>query len=214
MSSIPTYMGVDCNIFRSTENEIVQKYASKKVIIHTTDWTPLKQTIWLIDQFYLIQSQYPSVILLITETKSNHRLKKYALDKIQKKSIKNIEFLGTLSTALLPKYCSASDIVVYPGFGTSITTSLFVLQCMACETPAVISSDASEDVEHGKNGFVFQNNNEKEFQKYVLDILKDDELRLNLGKQSREYILKKHSWKNVAKIFEIHCLEQLPRSKE
>lgn len=200
--SIPTFMGVDVH---EVNLEIEKKYVGKKIILHSTDWTPLKKTSWLIQQFRLIQKKYPDVVLLITEPKIDPMLKKIELEKIKKDAIENIEFLGTVPSDVLPQYYALADMVVYPGFGSGITTSLFVLECMAYETPAIVSNDASEDVEAGKTGLIF--NTDDEFQKCILTLLSNDDMRLTLGKQARTYVLQKHSWPNVAKIFETHCLE-------
>ena len=200
--STPTFMGVDVHVVNL---EIDKKYVGKKIILHSTDWTPLKKTSWLIQQFGLIQKKYPDVVLLITEPKIDPMLKKIELEKIKKDAIENIEFLGTVPSDVLPQYYALADMVVYPGFGSGITTSLFVLECMAYETPAIVSNDASEDVEAGKTGLVF--NTDDEFQKCILTLLSNDDMRLTLGKQARAYVLQKHSWPNVAKIFETQCLE-------
>lgn len=200
--SIPTFMGVDAH---EVNLEIEKKYVGKKIILHSTDWTPLKKTSWLIQQFRLIQKKYPDVVLLITEPKIDPILKKTELKKIKKDAIENIEFLGTVPSDVLHQYYALADMVVYPGFGSGITTSLFVLECMAYETPAIVSNDASEDVENGKTGLIF--NTDDEFQKCILTLLSNDDMRMTLGKQARTYVLQKHSWPNVAKIFETQCLE-------
>ena len=205
--SIPTFMGVD--VHEIINLEIEKKYVGKKIILHSTDWTPLKKTSWLIQQFRLIQKKYPDVVLLITEPKIDPILKRTELVKIKKDAIENIEFLGTVPSDVLPQYYALADIVVYPGFGSGITTSLFVLECMAYETPAIVSNDASEDVEAGKTGLVF--NTDDEFQKCILTLLSNDDMRLTLGKQARTYVLQKHSWSNVAKIFETQCLEVIKK---
>ena len=204
--SIPTFMGVDAH---EVNLEIEKKYVGKKIILHSTDWTPLKKTSWLIQQFRLIQKKYPDVVLLITEPKIDPILKKTELKKIKKDAIENIEFLGTVPSDVLHQYYALADMVVYPGFGSGITTSLFVLECMAYETPAIVANDASEDVENGKTGLIF--NTDDEFQKCILSLLSNDDMRLTLGKQARTYVLQKHSWSNVAKIFETQCLEVIKK---
>lgn len=203
--SVPTFMGVDLDQHKPDYAEIRKKYLGKKIILHSTDWTPLKKTPWLLQQFGRIQEKYPDVVLLITEPKVDPKLKNDALKKIQGDFIKNIEFLGTVPPDLLSHYYSLADIVVYPGSGSGITTSLFVLECMAHETPAVVSIGASEDIEHGKTGFIFKTDDE--FQNFVLELLTNDDMRLNLGRQARDHVLQNHSWNNVAKIFENQCFE-------
>jgi len=201
--SVPTFMGV--NVDKVDTREIGGKYVGKKIILHTTDWTPLKKTPWLIEQFLLIQKKYPDVVLLITEIKIDTQVKRAELKKIGIDKIKNIEFLGTVPTDVLHQYFALADMVAYSGFGTAITTSLFVLECMAYGTPPIVSKGASEDVEDGKTGLVF--NNDSEFQNCVLTLLLNEDMRLKLGQEARAYVAQKHSWSNVRKTFEAECLK-------
>jgi glycosyltransferase involved in cell wall biosynthesis len=199
--AVPTFMGV--NVDKVNTEELARKYVGKKIILHTTDWTPLKKTPWLIEQFLLIQKKYPDVLLLITEIDT--RLKSAELNKIRIHKIKNVEFLGTLPTDLLHQYFALADIVVYAGFGTAITTSLFVLECMAYGTPPIVSQGASEDVEHGKTGLVF--NTDIEFRECLLLLLSNEALRLDFAKNASKYVMQKHSWANVAKVFQAEILK-------
>jgi len=201
--SVPTFMGV--NVDKVDTREISRKYGGKKIILHTTDWTPLKKTPWLIEQFLLIQKKYPDVVLLITEIKIDTQVKRAELNKIGIDKIKNVEFLGTVPTDLLHQYFALADMVAYSGFGTAITTSLFVLECMAYGTPPIVSQGASEDVEHGKTGLVF--NTDIEFRECVLLLLSNETLRLDFAKNASKYVMQKHSWVNVAKVFQAEILK-------
>lgn len=204
--ALPVFMGVTVN--KVANEELAKKYAGKKVILHTTDWTPLKQTGWLLQQFLIIQKKYPDVILAITETKIDS-LKNTELKKVGSEDLKNVEFLGTVSTDLLHQYFALADIVVYSGFGTAITTSLFVLECMAYETTPVVSKGASEDVDDGKTGLVFDN--DTEFQNCIITLLTNENLRQTLGKQASAYISQRHSWSNVVNTVGEECLKLIEK---
>jgi len=205
--AIPTFMGIDPQIIIEKTDEMVNKFRERKVLIHTTDWSPAKKTTWLIQQFEEIQRKYENVVLLITETKIEKKSKQIALNFIKERSIRNIQFLGTVPRKNLPKYLSIADIVLYTGAGAGITTSLFLLECMALQTPAVVNYEVSEDVENGKTGYIFKT--ESEFQENVLKILNDKQLKEKMGMLAKEYVLKKHTWENVAKIFEREICELL-----
>jgi len=196
--SIPTNMGIDV-----TKTESIKKLLnlqSSTILIHSTDWSPLKNTVWLIEQFIEIQKRFPNTVLIITETKTDSSEKNKALKLVQNNNLTNVKFLGTLPKLEYEKYLSSSDIVIYSGFGSGITTSLFVLECMALGIPPLISEQASEDVIHEKTGYLFKNSNE--FQKFLTNLLEDDSLRINLGNSAQKFILEKHSWMNVSEIFE------------
>jgi len=201
--STPTHMGIDIKKTESIKHLLNLK--SSKILIHSTDWSPLKNTLWLIDQFSTIQQIIPNTVLMITETNIDSSEKSKAQKLIQEKNIKNITFLGTLSTNEYSKYLSSSDIVIFSGSGSGITTSLFVLECMALGIPSLVTSQVSEDVIHDKTGYVY--NNIDEFQDFLLKLLRNDELRHQLGNNAQKYVIEKHSWINAASIFDEHILK-------
>jgi len=205
--SIPTYMGIDMQ--KNEPDKNLLNLENHKKIIHTTDWSPLKNTLWLIEQFSIIQNHFSNVTLMITETNIDDSEKNKALKLIKEKNLQNIIFLGTLSSDNYSKYLSSSDVVIYSGSGDGITTSLFVLECMALEITPLVTNQGSEDVIHENTGFVY--NNDYEFQDYLIKLLKDDNLRHELAKNAQKYTLKKHSWKNVVSIFQKEILELMKK---
>ena len=209
--SIPTLLGVDTSFFKKTfDKELIEKYGNKKIIIHSTDWTPLKRTSWLIDQLAKINSKDKNVILLITEVKQQGTEKDQTLKKIQDHNLKNVIICGFIPQEKLPSYYSLANFAVYCGVGQGASAaSLFVLECMACETPVIRTNDTLEEVEHQKSGFLFTSNNKNEFQQYVVKLLEDENLQSTFGKNARDSIIERYSWEKVAKIFEKNCLEIL-----
>jgi len=201
--SILTNMGLDIKKTKSIKNLL--NLENSKILIHSTDWSPLKNTLWLIDQFSTIQQHIQNAVLMITETNINSSEKNKAQKLIKEKNIRNIHFLGTLSTDDYSKYLSSSDVVIFSGFGSGITTSLFVLECMALGIPALVTNQVSEDILHEKTGYVYCNANE--FQVYLLKILENDELRHQLGNNAKKYVFEKHSWANAASIFDKNILK-------
>lgn len=209
--SIATFLGVDTTIFKKIDgDDLRNKYKGKKIIIHSTDWTPLKRTNWLIKQFCEINSKIKDSILLITEVSTTGKERELAINMINKNKIKNIELCGFIPVESLPRYYSMADVSAYTGIGEGASAaSLFVLECMSCETPVVRTSDTLEEVEHDKTGFLFEKNNRDEFIQYILELLNNKELNLKFGKSAREFVEQKYSWSNVAKIFQKECYDLL-----
>ena len=208
VDSIPTYLGVDTNHFKKNyDKNLLKKYNGKKIIIHSTDWTPIKRTSWLIEQFSEMYSQREDIVLLITEISDGWDDKHKSLKIIKEKNLKNIILLGTVSYDMLPKYYSLADIAIYSGIGSGASAaSLFVLECMACQTPVIRTNDSDEEIEHEKTGFLFEKNDKESFKKYVIKLLNDDKLREKFGLEAESFILEKYSWKKVTDIIEKECL--------
>jgi len=68
-----------------------------------------------------------------------------------------------------------------------------------------VTSQVSEDIIHGKTGYVYKNIDD--FAHHLIEILENDDLRYELGKNAKKYVLEKHSWTNAASIFDKQILE-------
>lgn len=202
--SIVIHPGVDTNFFSKTHNENLRKqFHDNKIILHSTDWTPLKNTNWLIDQFLKINREIPSCKLLIMEVKTSGHEKNIALKKIKKLNIQNIEFLGFIPENMLSSYYSLADLVVYVGIGEGASSaSYIVLEAMSCETPVIRINESSTEIIHGKNGLIFEKNNSEQFLKNLLMLLKNEKLSNELGKNAREFIKNERTWNNTLNHYE------------
>lgn len=212
--SFVAHAGVDVNFFKKTDNdELKKKYFGKKIILHSTDWTPLKRTNWLIDQFENMFSDSNDVQLLILEVKDSGSERIKAIKKIQNKKISNIKLCGHIAEDLLPAYYSLADITVYSGIGEGAgSASYIVLESLACETPVVRTNLTHDEVEHDKTGFLFDPNDKLEFTEYVKKLLNSPDLASNFGKSGRDFIIKHRSWKTFAEIWENNIEEILTKT--
>lgn len=214
VNSIPTSAGVD-SIFKPVfENELKKKYENKRILIHSTDWTFTKNTNWLIDQFIQIQKEFDNVVLLITEVHQFGSERDLAIQKIKKYNL-NVELCGLIPESLLPSYYSIADVGVYPGVAyNNSAASLWVLECMACGTPVLRTNNTNSEVEHGKSGYLFDIENPKEFQNYMIELLQTKELRDKFGINARNFILKNRTWEQIGKLFEKNCLRAIELYKK
>lgn len=208
MQSVPTLLGVDTSFFKNNiDKKLKDEFVNKKIIIHSTDWTPLKRTNWLIDQFIEINSKIDNLVLLITEVTDKGYEKDIVLKKIRKNNLNNIKLCGNVPTKDLPKYYSLADVAVYPGVGEGASSaSLFVLECMACEIPAIRTDTVHDEVIHNENGFLFNYDDPVSFQEYVIKLLNNGLLKEQFGKNARRHIIENYSWEKVANIIEKECL--------
>ena len=209
--SFVAHAGVDTDFFKKTENiELQKKYAGKKIILHSTDWTPLKRTNWLIDQFIDIFSKSEDAILLITEIKIHGSERKSAIKKIKDNKISNIELCGLIPEDLLPAYYSLADVTVYCGVGEGAgSASYVVLESLSCETPVIRTNLTRDEVEHGKTGFLYEKNDITNFKKYLIELLNNNTLSMQFGKEGREFIIKNRSWKKFVEIWEQNIVKIL-----
>ncbi|MCJ7740872.1 glycosyltransferase family 4 protein [Candidatus Microgenomates bacterium] len=199
-----TYLGVDTDFFRRRDIPKPKKWKTNLLLLHCTDYTPLKGTEYLLHALLIIKKKYPQVKLIISETVTDKRVRARYLEQAKNLSIaENVEFLGNLPYQNLPDYYSFSDIVCFAADPETIgtTASLTVLEAMACETPVVRSIGCNEEVIHGKSGFLADPKKPDEYAKMIIRLLENKSRRLQMGREGRNEVLKNYRWDKVADAF-------------
>jgi len=202
--SIPTYLGVDTDFFRTvTDEDLSRRYAGQKVIVHSTDYTPLKRTDVLIRALPEIRKEIPNLKLLVTHTVEDRKGIQKMIQLAHQMGVDSyLEMVGFVAIEKLPLYYSLADVAVYPGVGSGASAaSLFVLEAMACETPVVRTSDSVEEVIDGESGLLFHPQDMEGMVRKIVHLLKDDDLRKRMGSMARERIKDVYNWESVNRIF-------------
>lgn len=205
-----SYLGVDTAFFRPKFADFHRKYEGRKTIIHSTDFTPLKKSWDAIHAIERLKDEMPEVKLLITWSSENPPVLRRMRDYVHRHGLRDhVEFVGCLDHDLLPYYYSLADISLYTGIGRGASAaSLFVLECMACETPGVRTDFTNDEIEHGVTGFLYRAGDQESLLRYLKQILKDDTLRQQFGKEARQKVLARYQWDAVAKRF-LSAIESL-----
>lgn len=200
-----SYLVVDTDFFRHIDNiQLKEKYKNRKIVLHSTDYTPLKRTPFLIEAFKDVVKQVPESLLMIIQPVNNDREK----DKLEKMVLsmgisKNVVFAGCVAADDLPKYYSLACCSVYPGIGAGASaSSYFVLESMACMTPVVRTWDTKEEVIDKVNGYLFDPNNKSEMVSLLVKLLRNKEIRDIFGRMARDRIIRVNSVANVVTRFE------------
>lgn len=107
---------------------------------------------------------------------------------------KQIDTLGLNNKVLLKGYTNdiISQMQKVSGY---VLSSLFegmplvLIEAMSCGLPIVsytCQCGPKDLIDHGKNGFLCDVNDEKKLAEYICTIIEDDKLRINMGKASKE----------------------------
>ncbi|EKD29979.1 MAG: Glycosyl transferase, group 1 family [uncultured bacterium (gcode 4)] len=198
--SVYTYEGVDTTFFKSTKKkEIFDKYGDNRIIMHCTDFTPIKRTDLAFRVLPLLVKKYPNIKLLITHTLSN-LWEKAKYEKLAKSLwvANHYEFLGFVDYELLPAYYTLADVVIQPSVNQP--QSLPVKEALACETPVVRWWEESvEFTSEDHCGFVVNSENLEELYSAIDSILSmSGEEYKKMGKNGRNLVEKKFSWDAIA----------------
>lgn len=108
-----------------------------------------------------------------------------------------VEFVGSKPQELLPLYYSAADITIMPSHYESF--GMVAVESMASGTPVIASNvgGLSYTVKDGETGFLVPEENHFALAEKVHELLKNPDLRDQLGAQAAEHALQ-YSWSNIA----------------
>ncbi|NND00455.1 MAG: glycosyltransferase family 4 protein [Gammaproteobacteria bacterium] len=111
-----------------------------------------------------------------------------------------IEFVGSVSHDILPKYYQTAEAAVFPFVkatdGDMEGLGLVVVEAMGCETPVIVGDvPAIQDtVIDNKTGVIFRSGNYQDLAEKIIQMHSDPALRNRLGKNSRIYAQERFSW--------------------
>lgn len=201
-----SYAGIDSKHFKKfISTNIYEKYKDYEIIVHSTDYTPVKRTDAMIKIFSKVNRKHPKTKLLITSTIPN--LKEVAKLKSLARRLsvlKSIEFLGFVEYATLPQIYSIAKVLVQTSYSeNSGTTSMAlpVKEALACGTPCVRFPIKNEDVVDNQTGYLVDPRDEQAMVKAIIKILEwPDEKFRSASFIGRQTILNKYTWRKTSDI--------------
>jgi len=195
--SIVTYEGVDLEFFKYRDDRDLRcRYKSKFIVLHATDFSPIKRTDLAFKIFSEIKKGIKNAKFLITNTiykpKEMKRLKRLALSFGLLTT--DFEFLGRIKYNLLPNYYSVADIYLHTGINQP--QSMPVKEALACGTIVARSREFEvEFTEKEQFGVMINPQNIKESADKIINFVKNN----RFDKQKvREYMEKKFSWDRIS----------------
>jgi N-acetyl-alpha-D-glucosaminyl L-malate synthase BshA len=170
------YNFVDTQRFKPAEmTKRRAKYASpdQKILIHMSNFRPVKQVLNTIRVFEKIQKEIPSVLLMVGDGQQWCEANKLAIQLGIQDSVK---FLGTINAIehILP----IADMFIINSVKESF--GLAVLEAAACGVPALVTDAGGlpEVVEEGKTGLIAPMEDVDKMAQLGIELL-SDESRLN-----------------------------------
>lgn len=167
---IPNF--VDTNKYRRLDsNHICKQFAphGEKVLIHVSNFRPLKRVEDVIKIFHLAKQKLPLKLLLIGDGPARSNCEQLVREL---NIIDDVKFLGK-QVELVP-ILSAADLFLIPSQSESF--GLSALEAMACEIPVIASSVGGlpELVIHGETGYISEIGDIERMAKYVIDLLSNN----------------------------------------
>ncbi|MCF8335418.1 MAG: glycosyltransferase family 4 protein [Bacteroidales bacterium] len=119
---------------------------------------------------------------------------------------KYVHFEGKVQTNKVPQLINKMDIfsalsIYDESFGVA------VLEACSCEKPVVVSDVVGfkEIVKDGKTGLIVERNNSEQAASALEALIKNEELRLSIGKNARQHVIQNYSLNhNVEQMLEVY----------
>jgi len=168
---IPNF--IDVNKYKRVRSEkfrcsIAPK--DEKILIHTSNFRPVKRVDDVIRIFNQVRQKVPTKLVLIGDGPERSNCERLCREL---KISDEVKFLGKQSELVQP--LSAADVFLIPSQSESF--GLSALEAMACEVPVVSSSVGGlpELVAHGETGYIAEIGDIDRMTKYTIELLTDEQ---------------------------------------
>jgi len=192
-------MGVDLqNTF--IPNPHIQR--TKKSILFVGRLVEKKGLFYLLEAFEKIIKKYPESILNIVGSGTDEIQLKQQIENLNINQ--KVRFLGAIENTQLPALYQQHEIVVFPSIigkdGDREGFGLVLVEALGCEC-AIIATDlpAMQDIlTDQQNALIVPQKNVEELANKLEQLFEDAQLRENLGKNGRNFVLQHYDWKIIA----------------
>ena len=167
------------------ENGIREKYNldNKKILLYASRLSPEKHQLNIIKAFKKIHKEVPNSHLVLVG--SDGPSTSHVLNMLKKKDYMDyVSYLGKVPFVDLLKLYNTADISCL--WSWIEAEGLVLLESMAQGTPCIGSNSVgiSDVIRHGKTGYLSKDL--KDFQEKAVKLLKDDDLRLEMGRNAKK----------------------------
>ncbi len=178
------YNFVNCDVYcrdpKAQENRGKFAAPDERILVHVSNFRPVKRICDVIEIFDRVQKQIPSRLLLMGDGPERSRAEWLVG---QKGLRKKVEFMGKVDR--VSEKLSVADLMLMPSELESF--GLAALEAMACEVPCVATAvgGVPEVIEHGRTGYLAQVGDVETMARCAIEILSDERRHREMGKLAR-----------------------------
>ncbi|HMU42467.1 MAG TPA: N-acetyl-alpha-D-glucosaminyl L-malate synthase BshA [Ignavibacteriaceae bacterium] len=197
---IPNF--VDTSIFKPLEHCIHKGHIApkgEKILIHTSNFRPVKRVPDTIRIFDLVKKEVPSKLLLVGDGPERSECERLCR---QLDLCDHVKFLGKQDG--LVEILNSADLFLIPSQSESF--GLAALEAMACGLPVISSSVGGlpELVKHNESGFIAEIGDVERMAKYAIDLLTNEKKYALFSKNARERAVQQFDVSKVVPMYEKH----------
>lgn len=193
------YDGVSTQLFKPGKNEALAKELTippnKKVIVYLGGLSPHKGVDILLDAFPLVLQSVPDAFLLLMGYPNEAHYQQRVIDM---KLVEYVKITGKIAYEDAPKYLQLGDIAVAPKRSQTEANGK-IYNYMAAGLPTVaFDTIVNRDILGSLGIYVRDLSDTKGLASAIIELLKNNELRISLAEQVRQKAVKDYSWDSVA----------------
>jgi N-acetyl-alpha-D-glucosaminyl L-malate synthase BshA len=202
---IPNF--VNCDDFSRNPNEELKNHfapQNEKILVHISNFRPVKRVTDVIDAFDMIRQKVASVLLMVGDGPERGNAEWRAR---QKKLDKDVFFLGKRET--VTDILAISDLMLFPSENESF--GLVALEAMACEVPVIASNVGGlpEVITNGEDGFLVEPHDVQAMAERAIGLLNDNSQLRAMGALARKNARKKFCANKIIPLYEKYYEEIL-----
>lgn len=200
--------GVDLERFRTADSDEVKQYRQQAapqgcpIIFTMGRLIGLKGHAHLIDALRLLPGDQDFRLLIA----GDGPLRKELEARAERHGLRGrVTFLGPIPHHLTPVYYSMADVYVQPSVidtrGNTEGLGMTLLEALACGTPCIGSrvGGIPDTIIDGKTGFLVEPARPDQLAEKILMLLRDKDLRTDMGRDGRRFVEEHFSWEAKAK---------------
>jgi N-acetyl-alpha-D-glucosaminyl L-malate synthase BshA len=206
---IPNF--VNCDLYHRTpellEHRAEYASADEKILVHLSNFRPVKRLGDVIEIFDRVQQKIPSRLLMIGDGPERSSAEWLAVKKgIHKK----VDFLGKQDR--INEKLAVADVMLLPSQLESF--GLAALEAMACEVVPIVTNEGGlpEVVDHGKTGFLAAVGDVETMANYAIELLSNENKLRQMGEQARASAQARFCASKIIPMYERFYREVLDRS--
>ncbi len=173
---------------------------NKKVLLFVGRLVKYKGVEYLLKSFKEAGKNFNDVVLLII---GDGPLRNQLENIVKKENIKNVRFPGKVKE--LKYYYALCDIFVLPSITRQEAFGVVLIEAMYFGKPCIttnIESGMKYVVDYGKAGILVKEKNVEELKNAIIELLKNENLRKEIGKNARKRVMENFTDEVVLEKFE------------
>ncbi|MGE5429658.1 MAG: N-acetyl-alpha-D-glucosaminyl L-malate synthase BshA [Syntrophomonadaceae bacterium] len=201
------YNFIDTNLFKRVDSENLRKHIApngEKVMVHTSNFRPVKRVQDTIRIFEKVRKEVPSKLILVGDGPDRYECERLTRElDLQNDTY----FLGKQDG--LVEILSASDLFLLPSQSESF--GLSALEAMACSVPVVSTSVGGipELVTHDETGYIAEIGDIDRMSKYAIDLLTNERKYGEFARNSRARAVNDFEKSKIVPEYEKYYLDVL-----